>query len=60
MYFVNLFDENYSLISSAPFEDKNQAIEYFNLRCDGNCLPFANFKFIEIYKDQDLLFDYEF
>lgn len=59
MYYVDMYNEQDQLICHTPFEDKNLAIKYFNLRTDGRKYNFVSFKRIEILNDDLVLFDYE-
>lgn len=60
MYYVTLYDSNYNVIIKSPFENKNEAIKYFNFRSDHcNNSLFAPFKVIELSSGNDVLFEYE-
>lgn len=63
MYFVKLYDNEDNLIFNAPFEDREQAIKYFNTKLDQSMyfetVPFFNYKRAEICNDNFIIFDYE-
>lgn len=62
MYFVKLYNENDDLIINAPFQTKQLAIDYFNMRIDTENLfdnGILRFNRIEIYDGKTCLFNYE-
>lgn len=60
MFYVNVYDESGQLMMSSPFDDKNKAISYFNMRVDAeNSKFFAPLSRIEFLKDNLVLFESE-
>lgn len=57
MYFVNIV--NGDDIKSAPFEDKNCAIRYFNHVCDRLFVYSIKAERVEICNENLVLFDFE-
>lgn len=59
MFYVDQYNEDNELICHTPFESKDTAINYFNLRCDSIHYFIPNWKRIEICEEKTVLFDYE-